>query len=189
MCFLRNEPCSVPVWRSNRACPRTGRAYVGPQMHPYSELTRRVHALGLCRKGTMDQLRNQPHAPSRCADHLGTCAWALMPSSARIMSALPAKIGHGSARDSVAATLTSSGVPHSNESPPLSVSVSGKRDFAGQRQRRRKGPSHSTDRQQRRRPRTKTHQFGAICTTPGNLCLYGTDVVGLRGLEPPTKRL
>jgi hypothetical protein len=34
---------------------------------------------------------------------------------------------------------------HSNESPPLSVSVSGKRDFAGQRQRRPKGPSHSTD--------------------------------------------
>jgi hypothetical protein len=64
--------------------------------------------------------------------------------------------------------------PHSNESPPLSVSVSGKRDFAGQRQRRRKGPSHSTDRQQRQRPRTKTHQFGAICRTPGNLCLYGT---------------
>ena len=26
MCFLRNEPCSVQVWRSNRACPRTGRA-------------------------------------------------------------------------------------------------------------------------------------------------------------------
>jgi hypothetical protein len=22
--------------------------------------------------------------------------------------------------------------------------------------------------------RTKTHHFGAICTTPGNLCLYGT---------------
>jgi hypothetical protein len=41
---------------------------------------------------------------------------------------------------------------HSNESPPLSVSVSGKRDFAGQRQRRRKAPSHSTDRQQRQRP-------------------------------------
>ena len=24
------------------------------------------------------------------------------------------------------------------------------------------------------KPRKKTHQFGAICTTPGNLCLYGT---------------
>jgi hypothetical protein len=59
-------------------------------------------------------------------------------------------------------------------SPSLSVSVSGKRDFAAQRQRRRKGPSRSTDRQQRQSPRTKTHQFGAICTTPGNLCLYGT---------------
>jgi hypothetical protein len=66
------------------------------------------------------------------------------------------------------------GSRHSNESPPLSVSVSGKRDFAGQRQQRRKGLPYSTDRQQRRRPRTKTHQFGAICTTPGNLRLYGT---------------
>jgi len=56
----------------------------------------------------------------------------------------------------------------------ISVSASGKRDFAGQRQRRRKGPSHSTDRQQRQSPRTKTQQFGAICTTPGNLRLYGT---------------
>jgi hypothetical protein len=45
---------------------------------------------------------------------------------------------------------------------------------AGQRQRRRKGPSHSTYRQQRQSTRTKTHQFGAICTTPGNLCLYRT---------------
>jgi hypothetical protein len=26
----------------------------------------------------------------------------------------------------------------------------------------------------RRCTRTKTHQFGAICTTPGNLCLYRT---------------
>jgi hypothetical protein len=29
-------------------------------------------------------------------------------------------------------------------------------------------------RRQRQNPRAKTHQFGAICTTPGNLCLYGT---------------
>ena len=64
--------------------------------------------------------------------------------------------------------------PDSNESPPLSVSVSGKRDFAEQRQRRRKGPVHSTDRQQRQKPYTKTQKFGAICTTPGNLRLYGT---------------
>jgi len=28
--------------------------------------------------------------------------------------------------------------------------------------------------QQRQKPRTKTRKFGAICTTPGNLCLYGT---------------
>jgi hypothetical protein len=63
---------------------------------------------------------------------------------------------------------------HSNESPPLSVSVSGKRDFAGQRRRRRKGPSHSIDRQQRQTARTKTRQLGAICTTPGNLCLHET---------------
>jgi hypothetical protein len=27
------------------------------------------------------------------------------------------------------------------------------------------------DRRQRQNPRTKTHQFGPICTTPGNLCL------------------
>jgi hypothetical protein len=53
------------------------------------------------------------------------------------------------------------------------VSVSGKRDFTGQRQRRRKGPSHSIDRQQRQSARTKTRQFGAICATPENLCLYG----------------
>ena len=32
----------------------------------------------------------------------------------------------------------------------------------------------SADRQQRESTRTKTHQFGAICTTPGNLCLYRT---------------
>ena len=55
-----------------------------------------------------------------------------------------------------------------------SVSASGKRDFAGQRQRRRKGPSHSTDCQQRQSPRAKTHPFGAICATPGNLCLHKT---------------
>jgi hypothetical protein len=51
--------------------------------------------------------------------------------------------------------------PHSNESPRLSVSVSAKREFSGQRQRRRKGPSHSTDHQQRQSPRTKTQPFGA----------------------------
>jgi hypothetical protein len=56
----------------------------------------------------------------------------------------------------------------------MSLSVSGKRDFAGQRQRRRTGPSHSTDRQQRQSARTKTRQFGAIYTTPGNLCLMAT---------------
>ena len=28
--------------------------------------------------------------------------------------------------------------------------------------------------QQRQKPRTKTQKFGAICTTPGNLCLGGT---------------
>jgi hypothetical protein len=50
--------------------------------------------------------------------------------------------------------------PFERVSPSLSVSVSGKRDFATQRQWRRKGPSRSTDR--------------AICTTPGNLCLFGT---------------
>ena len=54
------------------------------------------------------------------------------------------------------------------------VSVSGKRDFARQRQQRRKGPSHSTNRQQRQSVHTKTHQFGPICTAPGNLCLYET---------------
>jgi hypothetical protein len=43
-----------------------------------------------------------------------------------------------------------------------------------QRQRRRKGPSHSTDRQQRQSARSKTRRFGAICTTPGNLCLRET---------------
>jgi hypothetical protein len=59
------------------------------------------------------------------------------------------------------------GTTLANESPPLLVSVSGKRNFAGQRQRRRKGPSHSTDRQQRQNPRTKTHRFGAICTNTG----------------------
>jgi hypothetical protein len=64
--------------------------------------------------------------------------------------------------------------PHSNESPPLSVSVSGKRDFAGKRQRRRKVPSYSTDRQLRQSAHTKTRQFGAICTTRGNLCLHLT---------------
>jgi hypothetical protein len=58
--------------------------------------------------------------------------------------------------------------------PSPSVSVSGKRDFATQRKRRRKGPSRSTDRQQKQSTRTKTHQFGAICRTPGNLCLFGT---------------
>jgi hypothetical protein len=55
-----------------------------------------------------------------------------------------------------------------------SVSVSGKRDFAGQRQRRRKGQSHSTARQQRQSAHTKTRQFGPTCTPPGNLCLRGT---------------
>jgi hypothetical protein len=79
-------------------------------------------------------------------------------------------------------------VPFERVSPSLSVSVSGKRDFATQRQRRRTGPSRSTDRQHRQSTRTKTHQFGAIRTASGNLCLYGT-VVGLRGLELPTKRL
>jgi hypothetical protein len=59
-------------------------------------------------------------------------------------------------------------------SPPMSVSVSGKRDFAKQRQRRRKGASHSTHRQQRQSAHTKTPQFGAIGTTPGNLCLHET---------------
>jgi hypothetical protein len=39
-----------------------------------------------------------------------------------------------------ASTAGTSNVPHSNESQSLSVSVSGKRDFAGRRQRRRKGP-------------------------------------------------
>jgi hypothetical protein len=30
------------------------------------------------------------------------------------------------------------------------------------------------DRQQRQSARTKARRFGAICMTPGNLCLYGT---------------
>jgi hypothetical protein len=54
------------------------------------------------------------------------------------------------------------------------VGLNFRENFAGQRQRRRKGPSHSTDRQQRQKSRTKNQKFGAICTTPGNLCLYGT---------------
>jgi hypothetical protein len=75
--------------------------------------------------------------------------------------------GHGSHQ-------TRRGFSRSKESLSRPVSVSGKRDFAEQRQRPRKGPSHSTDRQQRQSPRAKSHQFGAICTTPRNLCLYGT---------------
>jgi hypothetical protein len=75
------------------------------------------------------------------------------------------------------------------DSPSLSVSVSGKRDFATQRQRRRKGPSRSTDRQRRESTRTKTHQFGAICTTPGKSLFVWDCVVGPGGLELPTKRL
>jgi hypothetical protein len=73
---------------------------------------------------------------------------------------------------------------HSNESPPLSVSVSGKRDFARQRQLRRKGPSRSTDRRQRQSAPAKARQsggicrrpdqFGAICMAPGKLSLNGT---------------
>jgi hypothetical protein len=59
--------------------------------------------------------------------------------------------------------------PYSNESLPPSVSVSGKQNFAGQRRRRRKGPVTFNRSLAETKPRTKTHQFGAICTTPGNL--------------------
>jgi hypothetical protein len=44
-------------------------------------------------------------------------------------------------------------------------------------------------RQQRQSTRTKTHQFGAICTTPGKSLFVWDCVVGLGGLELPTKRL
>ena len=47
------------------------------------------------------------------------------------------------------------GMGRTSSSRPLSVSVSGKRDFAGQRQRRQKGPKHLTAREQRQNAHTK----------------------------------
>jgi hypothetical protein len=44
----------------------------------------------------------------------------------------------------------------------------GKRDFAGQRQRPRNGPSNSIGRLQRQNAWTNRRLFGAICTKPGN---------------------
>jgi hypothetical protein len=63
---------------------------------------------------------------------------------------------------------------HANESPPPFVSVSGKRDFAGQRQRLRKGRHIQLIVSRDNTPARKTRQFGAICTISGNLCLYAT---------------
>jgi hypothetical protein len=64
-------------------------------------------------------------------------------------------------------------IAHSNQSPPLSVSVSGKRDFAGQRQRRQKGPSHSTDRQQRQSHARKPTN-SALFARHREISVYGT---------------
>jgi hypothetical protein len=47
--------------------------------------------------------------------------------------------------------------------------------FLGQRQRRRKGPfTFKTLVNRDKTSGRKARQLGAICTTPGNLCLYGT---------------
>src|SRR5689334_20247180 len=54
------------------------------------------------------------------------------------------------------------------ESLPTPVSAVGKRDFAGQRQRPRNGPSNSIGRLQRQNACTNRRQFGAIRTEPGN---------------------
>jgi hypothetical protein len=66
---------------------------------------------------------------------------------------------------------------YSNESPPLSVSVSAKREFEGQRQRPETGPSHSTDRPQRQSAPTKPHQHWATFRTRKSLfiadCMVG----------------
>ena len=78
---------------------------------------------------------------------------------------------------------------HSNWSPPLSVSVSGKRDFARQRHRPRKRQSHSTARQQRQGAHTKTAPVRAYLHDVGKSLFPWDCVVGLGGLEPPTKRL
>jgi hypothetical protein len=76
-------------------------------------------------------------------------------------------------------------VPFERVSPSLSVSVYGKRDFAIQRQRRRKGPRRSTDRQQRQSTRTKTHQFDAIRTAPGkSLFVWDCVVADAVAVEP-----
>ena len=64
--------------------------------------------------------------------------------------------------------------PHTNESPPLSVSVSGKRNFCGPETVASKRPVTFNRSSVETKPRKKTHQFGATCTTPGNLCLYWT---------------
>jgi hypothetical protein len=84
---------------------------------------------------------------------------------------------------------SSASKPHSNESPSLSVSVSGKRDFSGQRQRRRKGPSRSSDRQLRQKPPHENPPIRHYLHDTGKSLFVWDCVVGLRGLELPTNRL
>ena len=78
---------------------------------------------------------------------------------------------------------------YSNRSRPTPVSAVGKRDFAGQRQRPRNGPSNSIGRLQRQNACTNRRQFGAIRSEPGKPPFAQDCLVGLGGLELPTKRL
>ena len=54
------------------------------------------------------------------------------------------------------------------------VSVSGKRDFAARDETAETAAQRQVSRLWRSASTWIPRQFGAICTTPGNLCLYGT---------------